>query len=150
MKRRDGFTLIELMIVVAIIGAISVVLTPMGVSSLHDARATKILGDLRNIQIACVDYSILEGELPSIEDGFPDFHGILDRDELDFGPDMIYFFDVSSDYLQVEVSGISPNTEESLERMVWSSSFATWEASSNLYKIFPFGKGNKEEPEESE
>jgi len=138
------------MIVVAIIGAISVVLTPMGVSSLSDARATKILGDLRNIQMACFDYSILEGELPSIEDDFPDFHGILNRDDLDFGPDMIYSFDVSSDYLQVEVSGIPPNTKESLERMVWSSSFATWEASSNVYKIFPFGKGDEEEPEESE
>ena len=150
MKHREGFTLIELLIVVAIIGAISVVLTPMGVSSLSDARATKILGDLRNIQMACVDYSMLVGELPSIQGDFPDFHGILDRDDLDFGPDMIYFFDVSSDYLQVEVSGISPNTEEALERIVWDSSFATWEASSNVYKIFPFGKGNEEDPEESE
>jgi len=52
MKRRSGFTLIEMMIVLAIIAALSAILTPMGMNALNRARATQYVADFRNIRTA--------------------------------------------------------------------------------------------------
>lgn len=54
--KRSGFTLIELMIVMAIIAALAAILTPIGVSALNRAKATQYLSDLKNIQTAVTMY----------------------------------------------------------------------------------------------
>ncbi|HOO33429.1 MAG TPA: prepilin-type N-terminal cleavage/methylation domain-containing protein [Thermotogota bacterium] len=50
--KRSGFTLIELMIVLAIIAALAAILTPMGLNALNRAKATQYVADVRNIKAA--------------------------------------------------------------------------------------------------
>lgn len=49
MKRsaRDGFTLVEIMIVVAIVGLLAVIAVPSFVKARHDARRSNFVNDLR-------------------------------------------------------------------------------------------------------
>jgi len=63
MRRRSGFTLIEMMIVLAIIAALAAILTPMGTNALNRAKATQYLADLRNISTAVQMYNMDNDEL---------------------------------------------------------------------------------------
>ena len=68
MKARKGFTLVELLIVMAIIAALMAVLIPMAGGAMKKARATKIAVTMRNIEQAAEQW--LMAELPdSYEDG---------------------------------------------------------------------------------
>lgn len=67
MKRRAGFTLIELMIVVAIIGIIAAIAYPSYMNSVRDTRRTTAQSDLLELaqwmeRQYSTDYSYLESE----------------------------------------------------------------------------------------
>ena len=64
MKARKGFTLVELLIVMAIIAALMAVLIPMAGGAMKKARATKIAVQLRNFEQGVEQYilSILPSE----------------------------------------------------------------------------------------
>ena len=72
MKARKGFTLVELLIVMAIIAALMAVLIPMAGGAMKKARATKIAVQLRNFEQGVEQYilSVLpsSGDLSSIDD----------------------------------------------------------------------------------
>jgi len=63
MKARKGFTLVELLIVMAIIAALMAILIPMAGGAMKKARATKIAVTMRNIEQAAEQW--LMAELPT-------------------------------------------------------------------------------------
>ena len=58
MRRVAGFTLVELLIVVAIIGIMVAVTIPNLVGALDRSRAKKTMADMRAVGHACEDYSV--------------------------------------------------------------------------------------------
>ena len=57
-KRRGGFTLVEIMIVVAIIALLAAIAVPGFLRARKRSQASKILNDLRMIDAACDQYAI--------------------------------------------------------------------------------------------
>ncbi len=63
MKTR-GFTLIEMLIVVAIIGILAALLIPNALSAIQKAKQKGTMKDINSIAIALTDYSTDRGETP--------------------------------------------------------------------------------------
>lgn len=61
MKRRSGFTLIELVVVIAILGILAGVVIPRFLDAQASAQGSKLLGDLRTIDSACILYEAKTG-----------------------------------------------------------------------------------------
>ena len=57
-RRRGGFTLVEIMIVVAIIALLAAIAVPGFLRARKRSQATRILNDLRMIDSACDQYAI--------------------------------------------------------------------------------------------
>jgi prepilin-type N-terminal cleavage/methylation domain-containing protein len=57
-KRRGGFTLVEIMIVVAIIALLAAIAVPAFLRARKRSQASRILNDLRMIDSACDQYAI--------------------------------------------------------------------------------------------
>lgn len=68
MKKRAGFTLTELLIVMAIIATLMAVLTPTATGAMKKARATKIAVQLRNLEQGIEQY--LMATLPTKKKNF--------------------------------------------------------------------------------
>ena len=60
-KAKEGFTLIEILVVVAIIGMLGAVAVPAYMSYLADARITTTRSLIKNIEDACQMYSMKHG-----------------------------------------------------------------------------------------
>jgi len=70
MKRHSGFTLIEMLMVIVIIGALTGAVM-LSVSSATDkANASKIVNNLRNLKAACVMYYSDNGHWPASDVAF--------------------------------------------------------------------------------
>lgn len=59
--RKDGFSLIELLIVVAIIGIIATIAVPQLLDAIDRARQRRTMADMRNISTANGTYRVDEG-----------------------------------------------------------------------------------------
>jgi prepilin-type N-terminal cleavage/methylation domain-containing protein len=57
-RKRDGFTLVEIMIAVAIIALLAVIATPSFLRSRKRSQAAKVLNDLRLIDNAIAQYAV--------------------------------------------------------------------------------------------
>lgn len=64
-KSRYGFTLIELVIVIAILGILAGIAVPHFMETSASARGAKVLVDLRTIDSACTIYTINNGTEPT-------------------------------------------------------------------------------------
>jgi len=61
---KKGFTLVELLIVLAVIAALMAVATPMALNAVRTARASQVAQNLSNIVTAVENYVNVEQELP--------------------------------------------------------------------------------------
>ncbi len=69
-KRKEGFTLVELLIVMAVIAALMGALVPVALNAVRQANATRIAENLRAIQTAVQNYVYSErpAETPTLSD----------------------------------------------------------------------------------
>lgn len=69
MKRRNGFTLMEMMVVIAIIGILAALLSTVVVRMIHSGKEATAKNDITMIYAACEEYKLKFGEYPSIAGG---------------------------------------------------------------------------------
>lgn len=87
-KVKQGFTLIEILVVVAIIGMLGAVAVPAYMSYLADARVSATREQIKSIETACVAYSMKHGgkypgQLSELLEGDDDNPPLLDGDIVD-------------------------------------------------------------------
>ena len=68
LKGKKGFTLIELVIVIAILGILAGLAIPRFLDATATARGSRIVADLRTIDSAVVIYNAKSGKLPSAKE----------------------------------------------------------------------------------
>ena len=68
-RRRAGFTLLEIMVVVFILGLLATIVAPKIIGRTDDARRTKAIADLKGIEQALNLYRLDSGGYPSTEQG---------------------------------------------------------------------------------
>ena len=76
-KRRAGFTLVEIMIVVAIIALLAAIAVPNFLRARKRSQATRILEDLRMLDAACDQYAIETNKISGVAIGFGDLKNYL-------------------------------------------------------------------------
>ena len=87
-RAREGFTLIEILVVVAIIGMLGAVAVPAYMNYLADARITTTRSLIKNIEDACQMYNMKHGgkypsQLSELQEGDDDNPPILEGDITD-------------------------------------------------------------------
>ncbi len=68
-SRQDGFTLIEIMVVVIIIGILAAIVAPNVIGKIDDAQVTKVGSDIKAIETALKLYRLDNFNYPSTEQG---------------------------------------------------------------------------------
>jgi len=68
-RRQQGFTLIEIMVVVIIIGLLAAVVVPQFLGRVDDARVTKAKGDIQAMETALTLYKLDNFRYPTTEQG---------------------------------------------------------------------------------
>lgn len=63
-KKKEGFTLVELLIVLAVIAALLAIITPVAVNAVKKAKATQVASTLRNIAAAVQQFYYTEQMWP--------------------------------------------------------------------------------------
>lgn len=79
-KRRGGFTLVEIMIVVAIIALLAAIAVPGFLRSRKRSQASKIINDLRMIDSAVDQYAIETGKKTGDAVGVADWTNYVKKD----------------------------------------------------------------------
>jgi general secretion pathway protein G len=69
LQRARGFTLIEIMVVVIIIGLLAAVIVPQFMGRVDDARITKARSDLQSVETALTMYRLDNFRYPTTEQG---------------------------------------------------------------------------------
>jgi general secretion pathway protein G len=76
LSRRMAFTLMEMIIVVALIGTLSAIVVPMYMDYLDDARQTRTMFEIMNLEKAIDGYQERNGVYPSALDQVQGFQGV--------------------------------------------------------------------------
>ena len=66
--KSKGFTLVELVIIIAVLGILAGIAIPRFLDAHASANGSKLLGDLRTIDSACIIYEVKNGTLPTTID----------------------------------------------------------------------------------
>ena len=69
MRRRSGFTLLEVMVVVFILGLLATIVAPKIMGRTDDARRVKAVADMKGIEQALNLYRLDGGSYPTTEQG---------------------------------------------------------------------------------
>jgi prepilin-type N-terminal cleavage/methylation domain-containing protein len=81
-KNRGGFTLVEIMIVVAIIALLAAIAVPNFLRARKRSQATRILDDLRMLDNAVDQYAIETGKTSGVNPTFADIQNWVKKDTI--------------------------------------------------------------------
>ncbi len=84
-RNRTGFTLVELLVVITIIGVLAGLLLPAVQSAREAARLAQCGTQLKNLGLAAIQYENAKGEMPGYCMDFGTFPGGADPSDLDAG-----------------------------------------------------------------
>lgn len=79
-RRDSAFTLVEIMIIVALIGMLSAIAVPNFLRSRKRTQATHVLEDLRILDFAIDQYALESGKASNFNPGFADLQAYMKRD----------------------------------------------------------------------
>jgi general secretion pathway protein G len=92
-RRRRGFTLIELMLVMVIIAILAAIIIPKFAGRSEQARVTRVIADLATLKQGLQAFEIDNGRYPTQDEGLqalvtnpgnlPDWHAYLDKLPMD-------------------------------------------------------------------
>jgi general secretion pathway protein G len=68
-RRPRGFTLIEIMVVVVIIGLLAAIIVPTVVSKVDEARIAKAKSDIQSLETALTEYRLDNATYPTSDEG---------------------------------------------------------------------------------
>ena len=69
LRRARGFTLIEIMVVVIIIGLLAAIIVPTVVSKVDDAKVSKAKADIQALETALTEFRLDNSKYPTSEQG---------------------------------------------------------------------------------
>ena len=102
MKGREGFTLVELLIVLAVIAALMATITPVALNAVRRAKASQIAENLRNIKTAIENYYYTESTDSTYTSNF--IQTLVDNHYLNTSPGSNYSATTSSDWTNGELT----------------------------------------------
>jgi prepilin-type N-terminal cleavage/methylation domain-containing protein len=105
MKKQKGFTLVELLIVTAIIAVLATIVTPAALGAIEKSKATAALADIRAYQTATLTHYVSEGAYPDQDDLEKEMSKLGVKDENPWGG--TYAFTNGTDTNTLTVSGVS-------------------------------------------
>ncbi len=79
-KKEKGFTLVELLIVIAIIAVLAAVVTPVALSAINDSKATAVYAEIKSIETADLTYYVQKNK-PAESIGALELNGISESGE---------------------------------------------------------------------
>ncbi len=135
-KKSKAFTLIELMVVVAIIGILSAIITANLATSKSKARDAKRISDLASLQLAMELYFDRCNQYPTAASGMPDITStagcpttpviklstFISQIPVYPTPGSAYAYDLKGDYSDYVLKAVLENSS-SLDRFIGTSPF---------------------------
>jgi prepilin-type N-terminal cleavage/methylation domain-containing protein len=112
--KRAGFTLVEIMIVVAIIALLAAIAVPGFLRARKRSQATKILNDLRMIDAAVDQYAIETGRATNFVVTVPDWTNYVKKDTILYNTGQDLFGNSYSNQLVDTLPGVPQAAYDSL------------------------------------
>jgi prepilin-type N-terminal cleavage/methylation domain-containing protein len=108
-KFNEGFTVIEVLIVLGIISILASIAIPSVTGLINQAKATKIVTEMQNVQVAVMNYGIYNSTLSGVT-----FAALLSDGYLTSQPENIEIVKDSSTPLEIRIvyDGDSPTATE--------------------------------------
>lgn len=107
MKKQRGFTLVELLIVTAIIAVLATIVTPAALSAIEKSKATAALADIRAYQTATLTYYVSEGAYPDQDDLEKEMSKLGVKNENPWGGTYVLATDADGTKTTLTVSSVS-------------------------------------------
>ena len=114
MRRRGGFTLVEIMIVVAIIALLAAIAVPGFLRARKRSQATRILNDLRMIDSAVDQYAIETNRSTGAVVPFSDWQRYLKKDSALYNTGKDLLGNTFGDQTVDQLPGVPHNSFETL------------------------------------
>ena len=120
-NKHDGFTLVEIMIVVAIIVLLATIAVPSFLRARKRSQATRILNDLRLIDAAVDQYAIETNKSTGATVGVTDWTNYLKKGSIIYNTGADIFGDVYGPQTVDSLPAVPPSAKQTLSDVVDAS-----------------------------
>ncbi len=120
-NKHDGFTLVEIMIVVAIIALLATIAVPGFLRARKRSQATRILNDLRLIDAAVDQYAIETNRATGAPVGVTDWTNYLKKGSILYNTGADIFGDIYGPQIVDSLPAVPPSAKQTLSDVVGAS-----------------------------
>jgi prepilin-type N-terminal cleavage/methylation domain-containing protein len=120
-NKRNGFTLVEIMIVVAIIALLATIAVPGFLRARKRSQATRILNDLRLIDAAVDQYAIETNRATGAPVGVTDWTNYLKKGSILYNTGADIFGDIYGPQIVDSLPAVPPSAKQTLSDVVDAS-----------------------------